>query len=109
MTAPTLTETEVIAEGRAVLARLAADDFAWPSDGRECASIRDIKDGLADAIETYEEILGDRRHPVSEFPELARDGEAYDTALRKVADDVRSWTGVAAEVLPSLAETEEAA
>jgi hypothetical protein len=91
----TITEAEVITTGRTVLARIGADDFSWPSSEAGRVSLRACRDGLTEALEVYEDIEAGRIQPASEFPELAGDGEAYGTALRKLADDVLAWARAA--------------
>lgn len=94
-----LTEAEVIATGRTVLDRLGADDFTWPSSEAGSTSLRAMRDGLAESLEDYEDVGAGRIHPGRLFPELERDGEAHDTALRRLADDVLAWARAAVDVV----------
>jgi hypothetical protein len=96
----TLTEAEVIATGRTVLARLGADDFTWPSSEAGSTSLRAMRDGLEESLEDYEDVRKGRVHPGVVFPELEHyDGQAHDYALRKLADDVLAWARAAVLVV----------
>jgi hypothetical protein len=95
----TLTEAEVIATGRTVLARIDADTFAWPSDARGCTSLHACRDGLRDDLEAYENVKAGRIHPGTVDVELEHDDDAYNTALRKLADDVLAWARAAVLVV----------
>jgi|HubBroStandDraft_6_1064221.scaffolds.fasta_scaffold848614_2 hypothetical protein len=110
----TLTEAEAIATGRTILARTAADDFTWPSDARACTSLHACRDGVRDSRRDYLNVKAGRIHPGAIFPELEHDDDAYDTALRKLADDVLAWARaavlvVAEHVGPEAAEALKAA
>jgi hypothetical protein len=97
--AATLTEAGIITTGRTVLARLAADDFSWPSSEAACTSLKVCRDGLEESLEDYEDVKAGRVHPGRLFPELEHDDDAHDTGLRRLADDVRAWARAAVEVV----------
>src|ERR1700722_16418159 len=99
MSTPTLTEAEVIATGRTVLARIYADSFTWPSSARGCDSLRECCDGLRESRRDYLNVKAERIHPGTIFPELEHDDDAYNTALRKLADDVLAWARAAVLVV----------
>jgi hypothetical protein len=94
-----LTEAGIILTGRVILARLGADDFTWPSSEAGCTSLRAMRDGLEGSLEDYESVRAGTLSPGRLFPELERDDDGYNVALRRLADDVLAWARAAVLVV----------
>jgi hypothetical protein len=90
-----LSEAGIITTGVTVLARTGADGFSWPSSFTGATSLHMCREGLTDSLEDYEDVKAGRIHPGRVFPELEHDDDAYDTALRRLADDVLAWARAA--------------
>ena len=97
--APPVTETATVDRAKAVLAAIRSDTFPVPSTG--ASLISHYEDWLADDLEARDDLLAGRRHPASEFPELARwwPHDALGQAVEKVTQDIEAGTGALAEVV----------
>ena len=102
-------EEAVITRAQAALAAVRSDTFPWPSTGS--SMIRHYAEWLADDLEARDDLLAGRRHPVSEFPELARwwPDDALGQAVAKVTQDIGAGTGALAEVVRKFCGDEVAA
>jgi hypothetical protein len=97
---PVLTQPEILTTARTVLSRMSADDFIWPSGKAECTSLRECRDGLAEALDDYEALARHQLQPAALFPDLGhRQDDARDIALRRTADDVLEWAQAAVLVV----------
>ena len=85
-------EEAVIASAKAVLAAVRSDTFPVPTTG--ASLIKHYEDWLADDLEARDDLLAGRRHPASEFPELARwwPHDALGQAVAKVTEDIAADT-----------------
>ena len=92
-------ENAVIASAKAALAAVRSDAFPVPSAG--ASLIKHYEDWLADDLEARDDLLAGRRHPASEFPELARwwPNDALGQAVDRVTQDIEAGTGALAEVV----------
>lgn len=99
LTLTEVTEEAVIASAKAALAAVRSDTFPVPSTG--ASLIKHYEDWLADDLEARDDLLAGRRHPASEFPELARwwPHDALGQAVAKVTEDIGAGTGALAEVV----------
>ena len=103
--APPVTEAEVISRAEAALAAVRSDDFPTPSTGASLITY------YADWLEARVDLLEGRRHPATEFPELARwwPNDALAQAVEKVTQDIGADTGALTEVVRRFCGDEVAA
>jgi len=97
-TATLAREAEVITRAREILARTDDDpEFPWTSSEHARKTIRMCAEGIREWLEVHEDLLAEppRNHPVSEFPDLGAGwpDDALATALERVTEDIRVWTG----------------
>lgn len=101
----TKAEAEAIARANAALAHIRSDTFPWAS--ARSGEIKAYADEVRESLDDYAALTTRGTHPGTLFPDL-EDGRdnAMETALDRVTEDIRAWTGVL-EVLAN--EAEEAA
>ena len=87
----TTAEAEAIARANAALNWIRADSFPWPANSSE---IRTYAAGLRDSLDDYAALTTGRTHPATLFPDLGYGQDnAMETALDRVTQDIRDWTG----------------
>ena len=98
----TTAEAEAIARANAALSWIRADTFPWAH--ARTGEIKACRDELRESLEDYAALTASQVHPATLFPDL-EDGRdnAMETALDRVTEDIRAWTG-AVEVLANEAE-----
>lgn len=95
--APPRTEAEAVGRGKAALAAVRSDAFPWPS--ADATTVSGYADWLRDDLETLDDLLTGRRHPATEFPELAAGwpDDALGQAVERVVQDIEAGTGALIE------------
>ena len=99
---PTVTEAEAI--GRASATCLRVMNSEWPAGKGD--SIREALDRLCLDLETYRDLLADRAHPSSVYPELEHDPDRYNRALVMCAQDAGDWAAELDWLVPESSDEE---